>query len=92
MKMRVPELEIANDTAFLELIRMVVPVGKGLIGFILAGLTIATFSSIDSMLNGSFNFQSHYCRILLISIPPCRNFRLLMPFEAGFCIFYQLPL
>jgi SSS family solute:Na+ symporter len=53
MKMRVPELEIANDTAFLELIRMVVPVGKGLIGFILAGLTIATFSSIDSMLNGA---------------------------------------
>jgi SSS family solute:Na+ symporter len=53
MKMRVPDLEIANDTAFLQLIKMVVPVGKGLIGFILAGLTIATFSSIDSMLNGA---------------------------------------
>lgn len=53
MKMRAPELEIANDTAFLQLIKMVVPVGKGLIGFILAGLTIATFSSIDSMLNGA---------------------------------------
>jgi SSS family solute:Na+ symporter len=53
MKMRAPDLEIANDTAFLQLIRMVVPIGKGLIGFILAGLTIATFSSIDSMLNGA---------------------------------------
>lgn len=53
IKMREPNVEIANDTAFLYLIKMVVPVGKGLIGFILAGLTIATFSSIDSMLNGA---------------------------------------
>lgn len=50
---RFPELEVANDTAFLHLIRTVVPGGIGITGFILAGLCIATFSSIDSMLNGA---------------------------------------
>ncbi len=52
-KARFPDLEVANDTAFLHLIRTVIPTGIGMIGFILAGLCIATFSSIDSMLNGA---------------------------------------
>jgi SSS family solute:Na+ symporter len=52
-KIRLPEVEVINDTAFLQLIKVVVPAGKGLVGFILAGLCIATFSSIDSMLNGA---------------------------------------
>lgn len=53
LKARLPNVEIANDVAFLHLIHAVVPVGNGLIGFILAGLCIATFSSIDSMMNGA---------------------------------------
>jgi SSS family solute:Na+ symporter len=49
---------IPPDDAFLQLIATVVPTGYGLIGFILAGLCIATFSSIDSMMNGATTLVS----------------------------------
>ncbi|MBC7924009.1 MAG: sodium/solute symporter [Ferruginibacter sp.] len=51
-------LNVAPDDAFLQLIATVVPRGYGLIGFILAGLCIATFSSIDSMMNGATTLVS----------------------------------
>lgn len=42
-----------SDNAFLKLVEMVIPHGTGLIGMILAGLTAATFSSVDSMMNAA---------------------------------------
>jgi len=42
---------VLPDDAFLRLVGTVVPSGYGLVGLILAGLTAATFSSIDSMMN-----------------------------------------
>jgi len=50
--------QVLPDDAFLQLIATVVPAGYGLIGFILAGLCIATFSSIDSMMNGATTLVS----------------------------------
>lgn len=44
---------IAPDEAFSKLVVLVVPVGYGLIGVILAGLLGAIFSSIDSMLHSA---------------------------------------
>ena len=46
-------LKILPDDAFMHLIETVVPSGFGLKGFILAGLTAATFSSVDSMMNSA---------------------------------------
>lgn len=45
--------DVAPDTAFPELVRMVVPAGIGLIGLIAAGLLGAILSSIDSMMNSA---------------------------------------
>lgn len=45
--------EIAPDEAFSKLVVLVVPLGYGLIGVILAGLLGAIFSSIDSMLHSA---------------------------------------
>jgi len=42
-----------SDNAFLKLVETVVPHGIGLTGLILAGLTAATFSSVDSMMNAA---------------------------------------
>lgn len=44
---------VAPDEAFSKLVVLVVPVGYGLIGIILAGLLGAIFSSIDSMLHSA---------------------------------------
>ncbi len=44
---------IDPDEAFSKLVIMIVPAGYGLIGFILAGLLGAIFSSIDSMLHSA---------------------------------------
>ncbi|PKA23895.1 SLC5 family protein [Leptospira levettii] len=44
---------VAPDEAFSKLVVLVVPVGYGLIGVILAGLLGAIFSSIDSMLHSA---------------------------------------
>jgi len=41
------------DSAFLKLVETVIPHGVGLTGLILAGLTAATFSSVDSMMNAA---------------------------------------
>ncbi|WP_046245623.1 SLC5 family protein [Hymenobacter terrenus] len=49
---------VLPDDAFLQLIATVVPTGYGLMGFILAGLCVATFSSIDSMMNGATTLVS----------------------------------
>ncbi|MBC8153620.1 MAG: sodium:solute symporter, partial [Bacteroidetes bacterium] len=40
-----------SDNAFLKLVETVIPPGVGLTGMILAGLTAATFSSVESMMN-----------------------------------------
>ena len=45
--------EIAPDTAFTEVVRLVVPAGFGLVGLISAGLIGAILSSIDSMMNSA---------------------------------------
>ncbi len=42
-----------SDNAFLKLVETVIPPGIGLTGMILAGLTAATFSSVDSMMNAA---------------------------------------
>ncbi len=42
-----------SDNAFLKLVETVIPQGVGLTGMILAGLTAATFSSVDSMMNAA---------------------------------------
>ena len=45
--------EIAPDTAFTEVVRLVVPAGFGIVGLIAAGLIGAILSSIDSMMNSA---------------------------------------
>jgi len=47
------KLNILPDDAFMKLVETLVPAGYGLKGFILAGLTAATFSSVDSMMNSA---------------------------------------
>jgi len=44
---------VLPDDAFLRLVEMVIPLGYGFLGLILAGLTAATFSSVDSMMNSA---------------------------------------
>ncbi|MBX3440216.1 MAG: hypothetical protein KF861_22190, partial [Planctomycetaceae bacterium] len=48
-----PHQTIDPDTAFSELVKLVVPVGTGIIGLIAAGLLGAILSSIDSMMNSA---------------------------------------
>lgn len=48
-----PSQAIDPDTAFSELVKLVVPVGTGVIGLIAAGLIGAILSSIDSMMNSA---------------------------------------
>lgn len=50
---RIPDEVIDPDAAMPELIRMVVPIGFGLVGLISAGLLGAILSSIDSMVNSA---------------------------------------
>lgn len=50
-KIRLAGITVLPDDAFLHLVQTVVPTGYGLTGLILAGLTAATFSSVDSMMN-----------------------------------------
>jgi solute:Na+ symporter, SSS family len=52
-KARLGDTDFNADTTFLNLVAMVIPVGIGLTGMILAGLTAATFSSVDSMMNAA---------------------------------------
>ena len=46
-------MDFNSDNAFLKLVETVIPHGTGLVGMILAGLTAATFSSVDSMMNAA---------------------------------------
>lgn len=46
-------MDFNSDNAFLKLVETVIPPGTGLVGMILAGLTAATFSSVDSMMNAA---------------------------------------
>ena len=46
-------VDFNSDNAFLKLVETVIPHGTGLVGMILAGLTAATFSSVDSMMNAA---------------------------------------
>lgn len=50
---RFATVDFNSDNAFLKLVETVIPHGTGLIGMILAGLTAATFSSVDSMMNAA---------------------------------------
>jgi solute:Na+ symporter, SSS family len=50
---RMPDRTIAPDAVFPELVKLVIPVGYGLIGIIGAGLIGAILSSIDSMMNSA---------------------------------------
>ena len=52
-QLRLPERAIAPDTAFTEVVKLVVPVGYGIVGLISAGLIGAILSSIDSMMNSA---------------------------------------
>lgn len=46
-------IDFNSDNTFLKLVETVIPSGVGLTGMILAGLTAATFSSVDSMMNAA---------------------------------------
>ena len=48
---RLPDRTIASDAAFSELVKLVIPLGYGIVGLIAAGLIGAILSSIDSMMN-----------------------------------------
>ncbi len=48
-----PDQVIDPDTAFTELVKLVIPVGYGIIGLISAGVIGAILSSIDSMMNSA---------------------------------------
>jgi SSS family solute:Na+ symporter len=52
-RQRLASTTVLPDDAFLHLVDLVVPVGYGLTGLIIAGITAATFSSIDSMMNSA---------------------------------------
>lgn len=52
-KARFGEMNFNSDNTFLKLVETVIPHGTGLTGMILAGLTAATFSSVDSMMNAA---------------------------------------
>lgn len=57
-KARFGEFDFNSDNTFLKLVETVIPVGTGLTGMILAGLTAATFSSVDSMMNAATTLLS----------------------------------
>jgi SSS family solute:Na+ symporter len=48
-----PDREIDSDAAFTELVKLVIPVGYGIVGIIAAGVIGAILSSIDSMMNSA---------------------------------------
>ena len=48
-----PDQVIDPDTAFTEVVKLVIPVGFGIIGLISAGVIGAILSSIDSMMNSA---------------------------------------
>jgi solute:Na+ symporter, SSS family len=50
---RFGDMNFNSDNTFLKLVETVIPSGVGLTGMILAGLTAATFSSVDSMMNAA---------------------------------------
>ncbi|NQV28505.1 MAG: sodium/solute symporter [Rhodopirellula sp.] len=50
---RLPDRTVSPDAVFPELVKLVIPLGYGLIGIIGAGLIGAILSSIDSMMNSA---------------------------------------
>ncbi len=50
---RLPERTIDSDAAFSELVKLVIPLGYGIVGLISAGVIGAILSSIDSMMNSA---------------------------------------
>lgn len=50
---KMPDQTVSPDAVFPELVKLVIPVGYGLIGIIGAGLIGAILSSIDSMMNSA---------------------------------------
>jgi len=64
---QIPDRTVAPDAAFSELVKLVIPVGAGVIGLIAAGLIGAILSSIDSMMNSAativtFDIYRQYIR------------------------------
>ena len=55
---RFGQMDFNSDNTFLKLVETVIPSGVGLHGMILAGLTAATFSSVDSMMNAATTLLS----------------------------------
>lgn len=55
---RFGQMDFNSDNTFLKLVETVIPAGIGLHGMILAGLTAATFSSVDSMMNAATTLLS----------------------------------
>jgi solute:Na+ symporter, SSS family len=55
---RFGDMDFNSDNTFLKLVETVIPSGIGLKGMILAGLTAATFSSVDSMMNAATTLLS----------------------------------
>jgi solute:Na+ symporter, SSS family len=51
-------MDLTGDNTFMKLVETVIPKGVGLTGMILAGLTAATFSSVDSMMNAATTLLS----------------------------------
>ena len=48
---KLPDRTVASDAAFSELVKLVIPLGYGIVGLIAAGVIGAILSSIDSMMN-----------------------------------------
>lgn len=52
-RLRLPERHVDPDTAFPELVKLVVPLGYGVVGIIAAGLIGAIMSTVDSLMNSA---------------------------------------
>jgi SSS family solute:Na+ symporter len=52
-RLRLPERAVAPDAAFPELVRLIVPIGYGLVGIIAAGLIGSIMSTVDSLMNSA---------------------------------------
>lgn len=52
-QVELPNRAVDPDAAFSELVKLVIPVGTGIVGLIAAGLIGAILSSIDSMMNSA---------------------------------------
>lgn len=52
-RIKLPDRQIDPDTAFPELVKLVVPIGYGIVGIIAAGLIGSIMSTVDSLMNSA---------------------------------------